>query len=121
MSKETTVELSEKPDGNVQMPVIAYAYDDPEYGFPGSPCKRFHDIPPGRAKNSEPLVRQSDAQAALAGKDAEIAALKAERDALKVAENRELRRVDTGVDPFGHFKAEPFGWTNCAETGEGDD
>ena len=22
-------------------------------------------------------------------------------------------------EPFGHFKAEPFGWTDCAETDEG--
>ena len=36
-----------------------------------------------------------------------------------IAADRELRRGDTGVDPFGHFKAEPFGWTDCAETDEG--
>lgn len=23
------------------------------------------------------------------------------------------------IEPFGYFKAEPFGWTDCAETDEG--
>lgn len=25
----------------------------------------------------------------------------------------------TNIEPFGYFKAEPFGWTDCAETAEG--
>ena len=26
---------------------------------------------------------------------------------------------ETKQEPFGYFKAEPFGWTDCAETNEG--
>lgn len=26
---------------------------------------------------------------------------------------------NTPPEPFGHFKAEPFGWTDCAETDDG--
>lgn len=36
-----------------------------------------------------------------------------------IAADRELRRGDVGMEPFGYFKAEPFGWTDCAETDEG--
>lgn len=69
------------PAGDAAMPVLAYAYDDPEGGwFEGMPCKRFDGVPPGRARNSEPLISQSAALAALVAKDVEIARLTAERD-----------------------------------------
>ena len=65
------------PAGDVAMQVVAYAYDDPEGAwFEAMPCKRFDDVPPGRARNSEPLVRQADALAA-------VAAVTAERDAAR--------------------------------------
>lgn len=83
--------------GDVMMPVIAYAYDDPEYGFAGSPCKRFSGTPPGRAQNSEALVRLSDARAVLAAKRElaeELAALTAERDELRKDEDRLVWAMD---------------------------
>lgn len=27
--------------------------------------------------------------------------------------------ASTEIEPFGYFKANPFGWTDCAETDEG--
>jgi hypothetical protein len=54
------------------LPVVAWEYDDPEYGFPGMPCTRFSDVPPGRALNSQPLVRKADADAAIASLQARL-------------------------------------------------
>ncbi len=45
-----------------------------------------------------------------------------EPDILKVAHCISLVRDAPTVqqsEPFGYFKAEPFGWTDCAETDEG--
>jgi hypothetical protein len=39
-------------------------------------------------------------------------------DELK-AENKALKEALAQAEPFGYFKAEPFGWTDCAETDEG--
>jgi hypothetical protein len=41
-------------------------------------------------------------------------------DELK-AENKALKETlaQPQQEPFGYFKAEPFGWTDCAETDEG--
>jgi hypothetical protein len=39
-------------------------------------------------------------------------------DELK-AENKALKEALAQAEPFGYFKAEPFGWTACAETDEG--
>ena len=30
-----------------------------------------------------------------------------------------MSQKNTPPEPFGHFKAEPFGWTDCAETDDG--
>ena len=43
----------------------------------------------------------------------QIDELKAENKALKEA------LAQPQQEPFGYFKAEPFGWTDCAETDEG--
>jgi hypothetical protein len=43
-----------------------------------------------------------------------VNALVAENKALKEA----LAKQEQG-EPFGYFKAEPFGWTDCAETDKG--
>lgn len=48
--------------------------------------------------------------------------IKADYDSLKAQgqEPDHLRDATKMVDePFGYFKAEPFGWTDCAETDEG--
>jgi hypothetical protein len=39
-------------------------------------------------------------------------------DELK-AENKALKETLAQQEPFGYFKAEPFGWIDCAETDEG--
>jgi hypothetical protein len=39
-------------------------------------------------------------------------------DELK-AENKALKEALAQAESFGYFKAEPFGWTDCAETDEG--
>ena len=36
-----------------------------------------------------------------------------------IAENKALKEALAQPEPFGYFKAEPFGWTDCAETDEG--
>ena len=36
-----------------------------------------------------------------------------------LAANRGAQPAPAVVEPFGYFKAEPFGWTDCAETDEG--
>ena len=28
-------------------------------------------------------------------------------------------QISSSAEPFGYFKAEPFGWTDCAETDDG--
>jgi hypothetical protein len=83
------------------LPVVAWEYDDPECGFPGMPCKRHSDVPPGRALNSKPLTYKADADAALASLQARLNA--AERDAARYrwlrspftssAEVREMTRI----------------------------
>jgi hypothetical protein len=49
---------------------------------------------------------------------------KSMKDVLKqvnelIAENKALKEALAQPEPFGYFKAEPFGWTDCAETDEG--
>jgi hypothetical protein len=40
------------------------------------------------------------------------------KDALRAVQI-EAALAQPAQDPFGYFKAEPFGWTDCAETDEG--
>lgn len=96
------------PAGDAAMPAVAYAYDDPDGAwFEGMPCKRFDGVPPGRAQNSEPLVRKADALAALAARDADIARLTAERDATKYA----LERVMSWIDNWSPNFTEDGEWS----------
>jgi hypothetical protein len=79
--EEAATILLSLADADAKMPVVAWAFDDPEYGFPGTPCRRFDDVPPGRAVNSAALMSRDDAQAAILA--ATERAEKAEKDAAR--------------------------------------
>jgi hypothetical protein len=38
---------------------------------------------------------------------------------LQAAREQARSAIAQAAEPFGYFRAEPFGWTNCAETDEG--
>ena len=40
-------------------------------------------------------------------------------DAPEVLAATNSAQISSSAEPFGYFKAEPFGWTDCAETDDG--
>ena len=40
-------------------------------------------------------------------------------DAPEVLPATNPSQISSSAEPFGYFKAEPFGWTDCAETDDG--
>ena len=51
--------------------------------------------------------------------DMHLSAIHALRTALAMHKVSEFAQAQEQAEPFGYFRAEPFGWTDCAETDEG--
>lgn len=88
---DTSTERVEKQGGNVQMPVIAWVEPEYEDHFGCDGIQAYRSEKPGW----EALVRQSDAQVALAAKDAEIEGLKKKVKAYQLLTKSQDVRIAT--------------------------
>lgn len=78
-----------------ELPTVATMYSDPEYGFPGSPGSMCFtdDVPPGRITQSWPLVRKSDAEAALRAQAEEVERLRADAERYRWLRDKAISRL----------------------------